>query len=321
MTEQDKIWTLFDPLYKNFQNAELIFQEKPLLAHYTSIQTIEKIITSEEIWLSNPLFMNDMEELQFGLITGMQLFQQSKIIEEMCGKQKADEAKQILTNCVMNYDKTHALNVYVFCLSEHHPDDNDGKLSMWRAYGNSGNGAAIVLNTQSLYKSEDFPLIFAKVEYASTEIRKEKLEKLIENWCRIVTENHIPEDKFWLAPTFLFEVFKLYALTSKHNGFKEEQEWRVIYMPERDSQGILKDKFDYVVGNYGVEPKLKLKIEPLTGSPTLPTISLASLLDRIILGPSVSSPLAVNSFYKMLAQIKPEFENRVVASTIPLRPR
>ena len=313
---------LFNDLYKNVQNEDIIFdlKTKPLLAHYTSIQTIEKIINSEEIWLSNPLFMNDLEELQFGLLTGVELFQQSKVVDEICGKQKADDARQILTNCFMDYDKKHALKVFVFCLSEHRPDDNDGKLSMWRAYGSGGNGAAIVFNTEPVFRWEGSPLIFAKVGYASTEERKAKLEQLIERWCRIVADNQIPKDLFWLAPTNLFDIFKLFALTSKHIGFEEEQEWRVIYMPERDLHNMLTDGFSYVVGNRGVEPKLKLKFVSLPGSPTPSPVSLASFLDRIILGPSVSSPLAENCFREMLKQKKPEFVDKVVASSIPLRP-
>lgn len=82
----------------------------------------------------------------------------------------------------------------------------------------------------------------------------------------------------------------------------------------------LSDGFSYVVGNRGVEPKLKLKFVSLPGSPTPSSVSLASFLDRIILGPSVSSPLAENCFREMLKQKKPEFVDKVVASTIPLRP-
>ncbi|MGH8498457.1 MAG: DUF2971 domain-containing protein [Methylococcales bacterium] len=323
MTEQDEIWALFNALYTDIQNADIIFERKPLLAHYTSIQTIEKIIKDEEIWFSNPLCMNDTEELRFGLNTGMRLFTQSNVVDEIIGKQKADDARQKLTDCYMEYNKTHAIKVYVFCLSEHRPDDNDGKLSMWRAYGSGGNGAAIVFNTEPIFKWEDSPLIIAKVDYATREERKKKLGQLIQKWCSIVADNHIAEDKFWIAPASLFNAFTLFALTWKHSGFKEEQEWRVIYMPERDRKGILKDKMSYVIGSRGVEPKLKLNIAPLPGSPSPSPISLASLLDRIILGPCVSSDLAISSFHVMLNQIKPEFPefvDKVFASTIPLRP-
>jgi hypothetical protein len=321
MTENNKVWRLFDSLFENLQNAENIYQEKPLLAHYTSIQTVEKILTMEEVWLSNPLFMNDMEELHFGLNVGMHQFQHLSIVEEICGKKKADDARRLISDCFINFEKNHALNVSVFCLSEHHPEDNDGRLSMWRAYGSDGNGAAIVLNTEHVYKWEGSPLIFAKVDYLSMNDRLEKLQKIIVNWCHIVAKNQIPENLFYLAPTYLFDVLKFFSLTTKHKGFEEEREWRVIYMPERDVNGILKDNFGYVIGNRGVEPKLKLKIAPLPGSPINSQISLQNMLNRIILGPCVSSPLAENCFRGMLTQInKPHLAEKVVASTIPLRP-
>lgn len=49
-----KIWESFKVLYKDVQNIDILYdkERRPLLAHYTSIQTIEKIITSEELWLS-----------------------------------------------------------------------------------------------------------------------------------------------------------------------------------------------------------------------------------------------------------------------------
>lgn len=241
MTDDD-VWQAFNAIYKHFQNVEMIFQTKPLLAHYTSIQTVEKIIKNEEICFSNPLFMNYTEELQFGLHMGMRLFYQSKVVDEKIGNQAASYARQKLIEFFNYYDKEHVLDVYVFCLSEHDQVDNDGKLSMWRAYGSSGNGAAIVFNTTSVYRWEVSPKIFAKVEYASTDERQAKLEQLIGQLCGIVAKNKIHDNGFWLdlATAQLFDVFKMFALTWKHKGFSEEKEWRVIYMPERDKQGVLK---------------------------------------------------------------------------------
>ena len=89
-------------------------------------------------------------------------------------------------------------------------------------------------------------------------------------------------------------------------------------MPDRDTSGVLKDRFHYVIGDRGVEPKLKLKIGPLRPSESW---TFSDILDQIILGPSVSSPLAVSSVYRMLETIgKGHFQQKVVPSTIPLRP-
>jgi hypothetical protein len=88
----------------------------------------------------------------------------------------------------------------------------------------------------------------------------------------------------------------------------------------RDTQGILRDRFGYAIGSRGVEPKLKFKIRPLPIEPH-ETWTFATILERIILGPSVSSPLARSGVTRMLETIgKPEFREKVSTSTIPLRP-
>jgi hypothetical protein len=73
-------------------------------------------------------------------------------------------------------------------------------------------------------------------------------------------------------------------------------------------------------GSRGVEPKLKLKFEPIEGI-TPPDFSLDKIVAGILLGPSTSSALAVRSVGRMLDLIgRPELKNRLVASSIPLRP-
>lgn len=113
---------------------------------------------------------------------------------------------------------------------------------------------------------------------------------------------------------------KVFALVTKHHGFQEEKEWRVIYMSERDTKGLLKDGFHYLIGNRGVEPKLKFKVAP---SPIAPgqTWTFSTIVDRILLGPSVSSPLARSSVGRMLETIgKSELRSKSQSSGIPLRP-
>lgn len=66
--------SFFEKYYSKFVNlAEISNAERPLrLAHYTSLEVLEKIIQTEEIWFSNPLFMNDYEEVQFVLNQSLQ---------------------------------------------------------------------------------------------------------------------------------------------------------------------------------------------------------------------------------------------------------
>jgi hypothetical protein len=90
-------------------------------------------------------------------------------------------------------------------------------------------------------------------------------------------------------------------------------------MRDRDATHVFDRMFSYWVGPRGVEPKLKLKIEAIPGLPET-NLTLSEIVDRIILGPSLSSPLARNTILKMLETLeRSDLKNRVVSSTIPFR--
>ena len=40
--------------------------------------------------------------------------------------------------------------------------------------------------------------------------------------------------RLYIPAHYFFERLKLFALFTKHPGFKEEREWRVAYLPDRD---------------------------------------------------------------------------------------
>lgn len=198
---------LFSPLYEESRQADdWMIGKRPLLAHYTSIQSLEKTLEKEELWLSNPLFMNDLDELRFGMIRGKAIFDQTDI-EKECGldAEKAASIREAFNLYYSDYENKHALNVYILCLSEHDVADTDGILSMWRAYANNGNGAAIVFDTKVIGTVvEDSPFVLVKVRYASTEERLQWLQKTVWEWCQIVAKSDIPPDLLWMAAYQLF---------------------------------------------------------------------------------------------------------------------
>jgi hypothetical protein len=63
----------YDPLYSQIETRTSP-QQPLLLAHYTSIETAERILKNDELWLSNPLYMNDLEEMRVGIAVGNELF-------------------------------------------------------------------------------------------------------------------------------------------------------------------------------------------------------------------------------------------------------
>ncbi len=76
--EDNEVLKLFEPLFNEPHPENAFHVKKPLLAHYTTIQVLEKILTTNELWFSNPLFMNDLEELRFGVLEGNALVMQSE---------------------------------------------------------------------------------------------------------------------------------------------------------------------------------------------------------------------------------------------------
>ena len=68
-----EIGILLKPLYLDIDDAKKIENEKPLLAHYTSIAALKAILETDTVWLSNPLFMNDFQEVRFGVNEALEL--------------------------------------------------------------------------------------------------------------------------------------------------------------------------------------------------------------------------------------------------------
>jgi Protein of unknown function (DUF2971) len=324
MTDEEiqnlEIQKLFEPLFADLKQNAAFAHERPLLAHYTTIAVLESILKKDQIWFSNPLFMNDKEEVVYGVNTGANFFLTSPEIRAAC---KTTERYLALIQSFRAYYADffykHILEMYVLCFSKHQPENNDGLLSMWRAYGGNGNGAAIVLDTAKLSQRQESPLIIDKVHYGTAEKRNQFLKEKVLLFAKIVSEADILDEKLWIGAHVFFERIKLFGVFTKHIGFEEEQEWRVVYMRERDQDKAFEDMFSYLLGSRGAEPRLKLQINKIPDL-ALNNLKFSDLVDRIILGPSVSSPLARSAVEKMLAEIKkPELKERIIASSIPLR--
>jgi hypothetical protein len=199
---------------------------------------------------------------------------------------------------------------------------------MWREYGSKGNGAALVFDAQRVNFNLQSPLLISEVTYADAKEREAQLRAHLDAWVQLTLHLNLPDGHLYLAAWAVFLFVKLLALTTKHRGFAEEHEVRVIYIPEQDPRGYLTSSRSYHIGPRGVEPKLKYKfgvslrttdsVEPVEERTAG---SLVDLIAFIILGPTASSPLAKASFARMLRGIHMEvLEDRVYPSTIPLRP-
>ena len=306
---------LFDPIWDDVDEGI-----PHLLAHYTSLSALESIVKNNEVWFSNPLLMNDHEEVLFGLQAGIQQFNQNKEFQGEFGSPRRyrlfrdawDEVTQV-------YAENILFDTYVFCLTEHDMENEDGLLSMWRGYGGNGNGVALIFDASSLTVIDNSPLVSGRVMYATTEQRIEWIKNLVLYAASIFSTNQIDDSDIASTAGIIFERLKLFSLYTKHNGFSEEREWRIVYLPDRDIGNKLTPMLHYHNGPRGIEPKLKLKVRPIEGV-TPPEVNLDELVYSILLGPSVSSAIAGASVVRMLNIMgRPRLAERVRSSGIPLR--
>ncbi|MFM8747851.1 MAG: DUF2971 domain-containing protein [Aestuariivirga sp.] len=278
----DEIRNIFLNLFDDSGPSDL--ESVPLLAHYTNAEVLESILKNEEIWLANPLYMNDQQEIRFGVIEG-----RDKVLASIEIKKAFSSAALYKTftasfeYAYKSFADEQALDVFVLCFSAHRKNDYDGRLSMWRGYGGNASGACIVFDPKKVPEAEGVPFIFSSVVYASTVDRFLWIDKLIQRFCDLLVGTSLTETVALHAGHYLFERLKLFSLFNKHIGFFEEEEWRLVYRLDMDTSGKYKEMIDYKVGARGLEPKLKLKLRALTdfGSDG---IIIENLIDRIILG-------------------------------------
>ncbi len=316
----EKFVKQYGPLFDGFRNL-MTSADRPLLAHYTTFQTLEAVLSKEEFWFSCPLFMNDHEEMSFGMNLGRYVFNKlvgdQNFVEACGGKARADVYRNQMNNLFDAVDQS-ALDFFVLCFAEHDADNDDGLLSMWRGYGGNGAGAALIIDPTCLPFNEASPLIVAKVNYMATNEREEWVVKTVRDAMEFAKDPSFDDEILKQHAEKLFEVLLLAALLTKHRGFEEEREWRVIYLPYRNPGSPVKEHIGYTLVSEKVEPKLKLPIRPIEEGPE--TWKFDDLVKKIILGPTHNSAIAMNSACKMLTALKKDaWVSKLVASSIPYR--
>jgi hypothetical protein len=116
---------------------------------------------------------------------------------------------------------------------------------------------------------------------------------------------------------FVFHMLRFAALCTKHPGFEEELEWRIVYSPSLGGPGPLVKDIQSIRGVVQPIYKIPLKDIPDKG---LTGAEIPSLLNRLIIGPT-QYPFAIHeAFVDLLTQAGvQDAAKKVVISDIPLR--
>jgi Protein of unknown function (DUF2971) len=298
------------------------------LAHYSSLSVLESILTTKEFWLSHPFFMNDKNELNLGLNKTLELLKdlQSDLNGIEGGKYKNFNQTpfDVFNNWLFHFSTNHFLDYYILCFSEIDPRDKNGDLTMWRAYGSNGSGAALILDANKFPVNDSSPFIFAKVEYMNETDIINGIKSKIEIFYNFLNNHDNSCHELYLRLNGVFFQRMLMASTFvKHEAFKAENEWRVVYYKDRDKNNSYENMCNHAVTAKGIEPKLKLNIECMLKIEHINS-SFDDICDKIILGPTSfdekTSYVQQMTLKRLLTQSEmPRLASRVFSSKIPYR--
>ena len=312
--------TLFDILYPQFSSDRDEVRHNNLrFAYYTTADTASKIIKNREVWLRNSLVMNDSSEITYGLEAAKRFWlgqvgkgkiYLDKLEAEFPGVRS--QVEEQLGQSGMNW----RLRTYLACLSLHdQSEDKTGRLSMWRAYGD----VAVVINNTpfvgEVAETDALGAYFVKVDYsgqAGIEARLSHAAGEITNRVDLFGQHEMHVLVKAIVGSALVA-----AIGTKHPGFKEEREWRVVFQPHQEDHPVLKRKTETVGGVIQDIWALPLCHDPEKG---LSRADLPNLLDRVIIGPSPYPYVSYTAFVNLLSEAGVEnVEDKVIVSDIPLR--
>lgn len=287
-------------------------------AHYTTAENALNIIRGRSIWLRNAEVMNDHSEIEHGRAI------LHRLLDEPLGlrfRAALDHVHDGISNSIRAnfYQDAHSARemTYMISLCEHDITDHLGRLSMWRAYGGSKAGVALLLNPDVVTDpSLNLGLYPSPVFYGDAAEFGREFEKVVASLER--NPDVIAAVDEWTVNLVVSGALHFALLSTKHRGFEEEREWRILcLLRDLPPDPVVKP----IVASIGGIPQVVYKV-PFHGHEEafLPQLSWDNLLHKIIVGPSLYPDLVKRAFEAELkAQGVSMWGQMVELSEIPLR--
>jgi hypothetical protein len=285
--------------------------------YYTTAETGYKIIKHREIWLRGTSTMNDYLEAEHGF----ECLNAAYKSESGIALQKELEPifPGLTEQVVVKFNEwlpRIRQDTYITCLSEHLPEEDlNGRLSMWRAYGGNA-GIAMVINGGVLFlKNESVRVSAHPVAYWTQEQMETEFRRIAERIREHGDEVRALDRT--VAEGVVFQMFRFAMLCTKHPGFSEEREWRIIACPAMLPSPLLTQAVEVIRGVPQAVQKLTFANHADLG---IIGLEIHEVLNRLIIGPCEYP----NAIWKALHQLLldggiPNPECLIYASQIPLR--
>lgn len=186
------------------------------LTHYTAAENAIEILNSGTLWLFNARDLNDESELEHA----------TDLIAR-CLKHRGRKAKGNSEELYSLFQRQLGAT-YVFCASAGGGIGRTDNLSMWRAYGDNGDGVAIKIRTEAVqsatFANDVRSARVGKVLYDEKD-QIEFIEGALDAYQASCLAQGVEGETatYALAET-------LWSLTPflKHPAFRDEEEWRMV---------------------------------------------------------------------------------------------
>lgn len=291
-------------------------------AHYTSAHVAMDIISAKNedrcLWLRNAMLMNDFSEIEYGqqllrlTLTNQQLADRLK---EACNAIHID----IINAFTMLDQEVYAIkrSTYLLSLALHKGRElHQGKLSMWRAYGGDAN-VCILLNPEAFMTPQTaYDATIAPVDYGGPSKFVEGFSSIVE--AMITNRELLRKIDPELVKFNLKYALDVMILSTKHPGFEEENEWRIIHRAQINP--VPNSPPSKIVSVNGIVQKVFYL--PMKNVPehNLANADINSLLFKILIGPTPNPDLVWEGFVTLLNENGvANAADKVTACNIPLR--
>lgn len=254
----DSIYDILPELYAN-PKTNIIF-------HYTNPTGLNGIISSKKLWLSELSYMNDPNEIKYGMheFNNEVLGQLNKILKSQKYNENDFQCK-ILNSMIQKFhDGDFVDERYVFILSF---CENGDLLSQWKGYANYGEGYSIGFKINSLKQIDG--AILGRVIYDDKK-KKAIIAKIIDG---IISDEKqylkLGQEKYMINA---FATMHYFSCFFKSSYFTEECEWRLVchYTENKKLNILLRPS------KLGLIPYIEIDISNIFNS-----------IDRIIIGPKL----------------------------------
>jgi hypothetical protein len=310
---------IFMPSARERRDAFYGGRNQAQFVHYTTAEAALNIIRNKCIWMRNTNCMSDFKEIHHGREMLQKSLIETKLVDEF--RETLDRyAPGVAAETFKLFDAwwpDTQFNTYISSISEHDEKENEhGRLSMWRAFGGNSARVAIVFNFPWLPNgSAKLNIVFSPVIYHDERAVIDEMGKVIKNlqsnsdFLESVSSDEIKSS--------IFNMLMASVVCAKHEGFKEEREWRGIYMPQKNPSEFMQS--EVIVINGIPQNIYKVPLDRAV-SPDLEDLDFANLFERLIIGPTqYPTPLA-DAFDIELTKVGVmNAESKITVSGIPIR--